>query len=68
MIDLTTLAGASPTVLYLGATVYLFHELRKTNKAHIEKMEKLVERYHSALLEGTSIFKDIERHLEEKHD
>lgn len=68
MLDFATLAAASPTVLYLSGVIFLFLRLEKANKAHAEKMEKLVERYHSALLEGISIFKNIESHLEEKHD
>lgn len=47
------LAKLSPTVLYLGAVVFLFRRLEKAN----EKMEQLVDRYHNALLEGIRYMK-----------
>lgn len=63
-IDFNTIATASPTVLYLCGVLYLFRE----NQKQAAKMEKLVERYHMTLLDGISMFKDIQRTMEDKND
>jgi hypothetical protein len=62
MMDFATLAAASPTVLYLAGVIYLFHRLEKAN----QKMEKLVERYHTLLVDGVSFLRDVKEHMEAK--
>lgn len=61
-VDLATLAAASPTVLYLAGVIFLFLRLEKAN----QKVEKLVERYHTLLVDGVSLFRDIKEHLEDQ--
>ncbi len=59
--NILELAKLSPAVLYLGGLVYLYSELKKTQA----KIEALLERYHTTLLEGITVLREVQKNTED---
>jgi hypothetical protein len=73
-VDITELAKLSPQVLAIGASIYLFREMRAALSGVIavqtewrKSIEALLDRYHTLVQTHTTTLRDLTEALKDEH-